>query len=443
MIETDLPVFYIQHTMNKPINRRKFINYSALSLLGLHFLPFSGSKAAASDRVRVAHLGLGGMGLAHMNWFANLPEAEIVALCDVDRSHAEEALMQLKKIHPETKARIYTDFREVLDLQDVDAVTIATPDHWHAQIAILAFEAGKDVYGEKPLSYSHREGQLMLASQLKNDRIFQLGTQIHAGDNYHRVAELIQSGELGKIKTVRLWKTGEPPVIEKLNFQTPPPQLDWDMWLGPAPFSEYAPEKCHFTYRYFMEYSGGVFQDFWCHIADIVWWSIRPSGLKRVTANGEESSGVGDTPKWLDVDFKFKKLDLHWTSMPPNVPGAESRGIGAYFEGTKGTLVCDYSSREIRINGEVVDDLPYVSQHIPRSPGHQQNFLDAVKSRNQPESSLAYAREMTLPMHLAMASFRLKRTLKWNPGKEIFKNDEEANSLLWRPYRDKWNLIGV
>jgi predicted dehydrogenase len=152
---------------------------------------------------------------------------------------------------------------------------------------------------------------------------------------------------------------------------------------------------------------------------------------------------MGDTPKWIDVDLKFKNLALHWTSIPPNVPGAQDRGIGAYFEGSKGTLLCDYSSREIRINGETLNDIPGIPQSIPRSPGHQQNFIDAVKSRTQPESYLQYAREMTMPMHLALSSFKLKRTLKWNAKKEEFKNDPEANALLWRPYREKWNLIGA
>ena len=429
--------------MNSPLNRRDFLRYTVLTTLGLQFLPYTGLRAAPSDRVRIAHIGLGGMGLSHLNWFANLPEAEIVALCDVDVNRAKEALLALKKIHPDSKAEVYQDFRKVLERSDIDAVTIATPDHWHAQIAILAFQAGKDVYGEKPLSYSLREGQLMLKAQQDTGKIFQLGTQIHAGDNYHRVAELIQSGELGKIKTIRLWKDGEPPLIPTLTYQAPPPNLDWDMWLGPAPLADYAPEKCHFNYRYFMEYSGGIFQDFWCHIADVVWMSTPPSQLTRISANGERSEGMGDTPKWIDVDFKFKGLDLHWTSSAPDVPGAKERGIGAYFEGSKGTLICDYDSREIRINGQVMDDIPEIPKTIPRSPGHQQNFLDAVKSRSQPESNLQYAREMTMPMHLALASFKLKSPLKWNPKTESFKNNQEAEALLWRPYREKWNLIGA
>lgn len=429
--------------MNSNFNRRTFLKYTSLAAVGMQFLPFQGLRAAPSDRLRIAHIGLGGMGLNHLRWFANLPEAEIVALCDVDTVRTQEALVKLKEIHPDSKAQLYQDFRRVLERDDIDAVTIATPDHWHAQIAILAFQAGKDVYGEKPLSFSQKEGLWMLNSQRDTGKIFQMGTQIHAGDNYHRVAEIIQSGVLGKIKTVRLWKTGEPPLIEKLNYQAPPSNLNWDMWLGPAPMADYAPEKCHFTYRYFMEYSGGVFQDFWCHIADIVWWSLGPEGLKKVKAVGEESDGVGDTPKWIDVDMKFKNLDLYWTSIRPDLPGEIGGSIGAYFEGSKGTLICDYSKREIRIDGKVMEDIPEIPKTILRSPGHQQNFIDAVKARTQPESNLEYARQMVMPMHLAMISYKMGEELKWNSKKEEFKNNDQANQLLFRPYRDKWNLIGI
>ncbi len=429
--------------MHPKFNRRDFVRLNALAALGLYVLPFQGVRASPSDRVRVAHIGLGGMGLAHLNWFANLPEVEVAALCDVDEERLHEALMVLKKIHPTTKAQTFTDFRKVLELKDLDAVTIATPDHWHAQIAVMAFQAGKDVYGEKSLSYSLKEGQIMLKSQKDTGRIFQLGTQIHAGDNYHRVAELIKSGALGKIKTVRLWKTGEPPLIPQLNYQNPPKHLNWVMWLGPAPYSAYAPEKAHFNYRYFMEYSGGVFQDFWCHIADIVWWAMAPQKLKTIAARGEKSLGAGDTPRWIEVDYQFKNLDLYWTSTPPDVPGAAERHIGAYFEGTKGTLICDYDSRELRFDGIVFNDLPDVPKSIARSPGHQQQFIDAVKQRTQPQSNLAYAREMTMPMHLGLIAFKLGGTLEWDAKKEAFTNSADANNLLFRPYRSQWNLIEI
>ncbi|MDO1450014.1 Gfo/Idh/MocA family oxidoreductase [Rhodocytophaga aerolata] len=423
------------------ITRREFLKQGSLSAISLSLFPEYARRVAPSDKVRIAHIGLGGMGNQHMQWFAALPEVEIVALCDVDADHLASTLKSLEQRKPGAKAKGYEDFRHILDRKDIDAITCATPDHWHAQIATLAFKAGKDVYGEKPLSYDVEEGQHMLRTLTRHNRIFQLGTQIHAGDNYHRVAEIIKSGALGKVHTVRLWKTGLPPQLGAAQYQAPPKQLNWDMWLGPAPYSEYTPQRCHKTYRYFLDYSGGVFADFWCHIADIVFWSLAPKGLKTIAARGEEAEDIADAPKWIDIDYEFDGLKLYWTSQPPDMPGAAERGIGAYFEGEKGTLLCDYATREIRINGEAVTDLPEVPQTITRSPGHQQNFIDAIKTRTQPESSLAYAREMTLPMHLGLISYRLGRKLNWNSEKEKFEADKEANTLLSRKYRKKWDLV--
>src|SRR5438128_5389911 len=220
--------------MLKAIDRRKFLKQGGAAAVSLAFLPAAARKVAPSDRLRIAHIGLGGMGNNHMNWFAALPEVDIVALCDLDQEHLNSTFTKLKTLHPDTKAEIYTDCRRVLERKDIDAISCATPDHWHAQIATLAFQAGKDVYGEKPLSYDIREGQMMLKNLKRHNRIFQLGTQIHAGDNYHRVVEIIKSGAIGNVHTVRLWKTGLPPVLQG-QVQTPPSTLDWDMWLGPAP----------------------------------------------------------------------------------------------------------------------------------------------------------------------------------------------------------------
>ena len=422
-------------------SRRAFLKKSGLGALGLTILPWSINGVAPSDTLRVAHIGVGGMGNNHMNWFANLPEVKIVALCDVDQTHLASSISNLAAMQPDWKVDTYEDFRHILDRQDIDAITCATPDHWHATIGTLAFQAGKDVYGEKPLSYDVREGQKMLTAQKKNGSIFQLGTQIHAGDNYHRVVEIIQSGMLGDIHTVRLWKSGSAPEIKMAKAQAVPSTLNWDMWQGPAPKREYFSERCHFNYRYFLDYSGGMFADFWCHIADVVYMSLQPKGLRSISARGEEAKGPSDTPDWIDIDYEFDKLNIHWTTEPPNVPGAKERNIGAYFEGEKASLICDYGTREITINGETVRDLFEVPISIPRSPGHQQNFVDAVKSRVQPESNLEYAREMTLPMHLGLISWRLGETLKWNPEKEKFIGNRKANKLLGRKARKAWRLI--
>lgn len=423
------------------MQRRQFIKQGSLSALGFAFLPAFATKVVASDRIRLAIVGLGGMGNQHLKWFAALPEVEVVALCDVDKDHLERSLQTLSTLQPQSKAQGYTDFRHVLDRKDIDAISCATPDHWHAQIATLAFEAGKDVYGEKPLSYDIVEGQRMLKALNRHHRVFQMGNQIHAGENFHRVVEIIRSGELGTIHTVRLWKTGAPPDLGPAKIQAPPPALDWDMWLGPAPYTEYTPQRCHFSYRYFLDYSGGVFADFWCHIADVAYWSLDPQGLKTIEARGEAPQGFNDAPQWLDVDYAFDNLNLYWTHEPPDVPGAASRGIGAYFEGEKGSLLCDYNSRSVTINGETVQDLPNVPITLERSPGHQQNFINAIKTRVQPESNLVYARRMTLPMHLGLISYRLGRKLHWDSTKEQFVDDKEANGLLHREYRKKWDLL--
>ncbi|TAE30817.1 MAG: gfo/Idh/MocA family oxidoreductase [Cytophagales bacterium] len=432
--------------MNQPLNRRHFLQQAGAAAASLALFPSLTRRVAPSDKVRVAHIGVNGMGTNHLNWFAKLPEVDIVGLCDVDETHLAKALDTLKKHEPYANrpadaVKTYADFRHILDRKDIDAITCATPDHWHAQIAIMAFQAGKDVYGEKPLSYTVREGQQMLKAQKRYDRIFQLGTQIHAGDNYHRVVEIIRSGVIGKVHTARVWKTGPPPVLGPANYSEPPKTLNWDMWQGPAPLSKYTPERCHFSYRYFMDYSGGVFADFWSHIADVVWWAVEPTGLRTVRSRGALGEGIGDTPKWIDVDYEFDNLKLFWTSTPPNVPGAEKRHIGAYFEGDKGTLICDYNTREITINGVTMNDVAEIPITLERSPGHQQNFIDAVKSRKQPESNLAYARQMTLPMHLGLIAWRLGETLEWNPRKEKFRHNSEANSLLSREYRKGWDLI--
>ncbi|MBK6390217.1 MAG: hypothetical protein KA109_16800 [Saprospiraceae bacterium] len=190
-----------------------------------------------------------------------------------------------------------------------------------------------------------------------------------------------------------------------------------------------------------MKYSGGIFQDFCCHIADIVWWSLSPKGLTSISSRGEKSSGVGDTPKWLEVDYKFDGLDLHWSSSPPPVRGAADKHIGAYFVGEKGNLLCDYSTMQIEMDGQIMKDLPQIPKSITRSTGHQQNFIDAVKSRSQPESNLPYVRQMTLPMHLGLISWRVGRKLEWNPKREKFKGDKEANSWLKRKYRKEYGWI--
>ncbi|MGD8238110.1 MAG: Gfo/Idh/MocA family oxidoreductase, partial [Armatimonadota bacterium] len=328
------------------MNRRRFLSRAGKIGLGtgagLLILP-SGSRAqSANDKIVTAHIGVGGMGNGHVRWFSSFRDVEIAAVCDVDKNHADATLQRLKEKRPETKAQVCYDFREVLDRRDIDAISCATPDHWHALITILAFQAGKDVYSEKPLSHNLAEGRAMLTSGRRYKRVFQLGTQIHAGGNYHRVVELVRSGVLGDIKTVRLWKTGGSGNMGYPDPQEPPPELDWDTWLGPAPYHPYVPQRCHRSFRHFWDYSGGVYADFWCHIADIFFWAMHPGQPLTADARGETAEGISDTPARIDVDYEFPGgLRVYWTTSIPDVPGAAEKGIGCQFEGTQGSLVCN------------------------------------------------------------------------------------------------------
>jgi predicted dehydrogenase len=431
----------LKQNKSTSVGRRDFLKKAASGAVGLTIISKNLLAVPPSDRIVVAHIGAGNMGRNHINWFSKFRDVEIAALCDVDSTRLAERMKNLSRLRAGQKTKAYSDFRRILERDDIDAITCATPDHWHALIAIMAFQAGKDVYGEKPLSYCPEEGRVMLENMKNNRRVFQLGTQIHASDNYHRVVELIRSGRLGEIHTVRLWKTGHSPGMGFRPNCEPPSHLDWEMWQGPAGRVPYNPARCHGTFRYFLDYSGGIYQDFWCHIADIAFWALKPSGLRNISARGEPPwDGIADAPAWLDADFEFDGLKLHWTTDPPDIPGAGDRHIGCCFEGSKGMLVCDYDSREIIIEGEVLKDIPDIPSTIARSPGHQRNFLDCVKSRKQPESNLPYVRQMTLPMHLGLISWRLGRSLTWDSNSERFVGDPAANYLLSRPYHKPWKL---
>jgi len=424
------------------VTRRRFLTTSAKAMIGtgagLLFLPRR--VFGANDRVVIGHIGVGGMGNGHVGWFAGHQDVDTAAICDVDRNRCQQTLKRLQGMRPDTKAEAYYDFRRVLERSDIDAITCATPDHWHALISILAFQAGKDVYSEKPLCHTFAEGEALRKAGRRYRRVFQLGTQIHEGENYHRVVELVRSGALGKIHTVRIWKNGGAGDFGYPPETDPPPELDWNLWLGPAPWHPYVPQRCHFNFRYFWDYSGGVYADFWCHIADICFWAMDPGQPRTIEARGEVPNGIADTPAWVDVDYQFPDVRVYWTTNTPDVPGAAGKGIGCQFEGTNGSLACDYGSRVIFLDGKQMDDLPEVPKTLPRSRGHQRDFLDCVKSRALTESNLEYVRVMTIPLHLGCVSFRLKRKLTWDAEQGRCVGDSAANALLSQPYRAPWYL---
>ncbi len=426
------------------VTRRSFLAGALLGLaeagLGFPGVARAAARMSPSEKVVVAHVGVGGMGMAHVGWFAGFPDVETAAVCDVDAGKAAGALARLREMRPDTKAVAETDFRRLLERDDIDAITCATPDHWHALVAILAFQAGKHVYGEKPLSYTLAEGQAMQRAAHRSGKVFQLGTQIHAGENYHRVVDLVRAGVVGTVRTVRLWKTGGESTPGFPPDESPPAGLDWDLWLGPAPWRPYNRAIAPFGFRYFWDFSAGVFGDFWCHVADLPFWALELGAPKSVLATGSDPlEHMVTTPPFMDAELEFPNLKLFWHSRPPEVPGAAGKDLGIQFEGDKGSLVADYDTCRLFVDGKAAE-LPDVPRVVPRSPGHQRNFLDCVKSGGVPESNIDHAVRMTLPMHLASISYRLGRKLTWDGEKMEFVGDAAANRLRHRPYRAPWVL---
>ena len=433
------------------MNRRTFIKSTGVGLLGLtaggcHSLTkgLGASGVSPSDKIVMGMIGVGGMGKNRLNGFLEHDDVEIGAICDVDSRHLDEAVAIVEEKRGRTP-NTFRDFRYLLEMRDIDAVAVVTPDHWHALPTIRAFEAGKDVFVEKPLSYSVGEGRAMAEAAKKHQRVTQMGNHIHNDlNNYRRVVERVKSGQLGKVTRVQLWKVsgmedlGNPPNTE------PPPELDYDFWLGMAPKRPYNPLRSHFTWRYFWDYSGGDFMDFWCHISDVAYWALDLEAPERISAIGGRrfvDDGT-ETPDSLEAQLAFPGLSYSFRLHPSPMPGFEHMGsIGCIFEGTEATLVTTYGKHEVYVDGKKVEDMPDPDMHIPNSPGHLREFLDGIKSRNMDTTcNVRYGHKLTKAGLLANIAYRTGTTLEWDDQHEKIVGNPEASRLLRTSFRHPWIL---
>lgn len=425
-------------------NRRIFLQSLSAGVGGL--LAQSNRVLAAdspNERIRVGFIGLGGMGTERLRGFMRYDDVEVAGVCDVDSSHLEKAIAEVEA-RKGYKPEGYRDFRKLLERKDVDAVVVTTPDHWHALITILACKAGKDVFVEKPLCHNIAEGRRMMNAAVENQRITQLGTHIHNDiDNYRRVVEMIQSGNIGRITRVQCWKNSD-----KFHGATnppdcaPPAELDYNFWLGPAPMRPYNPNRSHFNFRYFWDYSGGTFMDFWCHITDVAYWSLGLKAPLSVSAVGARRYVYDDTetPNCLDVLYEFPDLTLAWTVNPTPPAFQHMGGIGCIFYGSRATLVTNYTAHEIWVDGKKVDDFPRPEPTIPNSPGHIREFLDSIKSRQKTTCNIEYAYNLTKGGLLGNIAYRTGERIYWDDERERITNSPKANALIQRKYRSPWKL---
>jgi predicted dehydrogenase len=428
----------------EPVSRRTFLNATAagLGLTALNVRTLASQQP--SDQISLAMIGVGGMGTGRLRQFLEHPDVRIAAICDVDRSHVDRAVAIVESARGYSPKGV-EDYRHVLDDREVDAVAVVTPDHWHSIPTVRAFEAGKDVFVEKPLSYSVAEGRAMADASARHKRVSQMGNHIHNDlPNYRRVVELVQSGTLGRITRVHVWRTNRTEPWKVDNPPTPPPGLNYDFWLGPAPKRAYEPLRSHVTYRDFWDYSGGTLIDFWCHIVDVAMWALDLKAPTSISAAGGRLfvTDATETPDTVEAVLDYPNLVVMFSLRPTPLPGFEHMGsIGCLFEGTEASLATNYERHEVRVKGQKVEDFPRPDPTIPDSPGHLREFLDAIKTRNlETTCNVRYGHRLTKLGLLTNIAYRTGRRIRWDDQRERIVDDDDASELLRRKFRKPYRL---
>jgi len=423
----------------KKTTRRRFLQQSSAAVgagtLAPNWVPSTvfaaPERPAPSDRIVFGNIGIGGRGEAFLR------PGQCAALCDVDANHLKKAAERVGG-----NPGLYKDYRELLDRKDIDAVFVTAPDHWHGVMTVHACEAGKDVYVEKPASVTHEEGRAMVNAAKRYGRVVQVGSQGRSTRGAHAACTYIRNGNLGPVRKVTCWHYASP-VGDWTPDSDPPPDLDWDLWLGPARWMPYNSKKCHFNFRWLIEFGGGQIRDRGAHIFSVALWCMNQdhTGPVMIDVKGEPPhDGMYDCPVTMEAVYEFKNPD--WTLIWSQ-PGHPEMGAayGAKYWGDKDTLIvtggdggCD--TEEKAKNYKV----PTKGIEVFNSPGHTENWIDCIKTRQQPVMHIEAAHRVATLCILGNISFRLGRKLEWDAVSEKVKNDEEANRLLRFVGRGPWHL---
>ena len=455
------------------VSRREFISTaaktSAIAVAVPTLAPRSAlaapGKPGANDRIQLGLIGAGGMGSANLSNCAKYPDVVVTGICDVWKSRRDAVAATYKG------AKKYHDYREMLQQKDVDAVIIATPQHWHCLNAVDAAEAGKDIYLQKPMTLNVAESLAVKRAVEKQNCICQIGTQIHAGENYRRVVEIVQSGNLGKISVARTFLRlnhgpdgiGQPPVCD------PPEELDLDFWVGPAPMNPFREaiigngpggswKKMSFT-----DYRGGWTPGMAPHILDLPHWALDPGFPTVTSVSGGRyvHRDVGDAPDTVEVLWQHPNLTITWMmSLVSNfafdflgrqdddgakwidskAPRNSQRWLGIYFHGVNGTLFSDYEQHSIVPDVDRMLGTKTPESSIPPSPGHEREWLDCLHNRKQPSCNPSYHYKIDVAIGLAKLSLELGRSIQFDPATEQIVGDAEAAKLAKPEYRDPWKF---
>lgn len=436
-------------TKNNNISRRDFVSKASLALGSFLIVPrhvLGGKKAdgsrylAPSDIISLGFIGTGKQGRGLTSSFLNTNEVRIAALSEVYQAKAQLTLDRIK-MHYEKNTQlgtfseipVYQDFRELLNRKDIDAVVIATPDHWHAAMAVRAAEAGKDIYCEKPLSLTVREGRAMVNAAQKHKKVFQTGSMQRSWPEFRQTAELIRNGYIGEVKSIKV-NVGAPPITYNLAEEKLPEGLDWGKWLGPNESvvfnSELAPPTSKDVFpnwRLYREFGGGMVTDWGAHMFDIVQWSL-----------GMDDSGPVEVsvPDGKEIKFLTYKYENGITMTHEKWEWNNA----IHFVGTEGEIKVQRKKIEttpISLKDKVIGK---TEKHVYKSENHYKDFLDAMRNRSKPICDVEVGHRTASVCNIGNIAYRLNRSLKWDPKKEIFIDDKEANALLGRKMNKEWGI---
>jgi predicted dehydrogenase len=437
--------------MTRMMSRRHFLGSSAAAGLALSGLHLSAAEKSPNEKLNLACIGVANKGRDNIN---NLSKQNIAFLCDVDLKFLGQAAETY------TRAKHYRDFRKLFDREanHIDAVVVSTADHNHAVATAIALSLGKPVYCEKPLTHTVREARTIAKLANKHKVATQMGTQVHAGENYRRVVEIIQSGAIGPVRQVYNWcnkgwsdgRFGKP---EKV-----PDTLDWDVWLGPAKKRPYSSGIHPFNWRRFWEYGSGTFGDMAAHIMDLPFWALDLRHPTTISAKGPPVHPDG-APKWCMAEYKFAArgdqpaLKFFWSDggthhdLVKNTKGYNGKslstwGLGVLFVGDKGMMAADYGHYEFYPRDQF-KDYARPKPSIPRSIGHWNEWVEAIKTGKPTTCNFDYAGALTENILLGVVAYRSGKTLHWDAEKLEVTNEPAVNELITKQYRSGWKVIGI
>jgi predicted dehydrogenase len=415
------------------VSRRQFLRTSA-AVAGGFAIPYFVPRRAfgANERIVTGHIGLGGQGMGNLKHFTD----NAAALCDLDQKHLATAVKFLDS--KGRKCDTFGDYRRLLDRKDIDAVVISTPDHWHALPTIHACQAGKDVYCEKPLSLTVVEGRKMVEAARSQQRIVQTGSQQRSDEKFRLACELVRSGRIGKLEKVLV---GIPLVNfkgEAVPDSSPPAELDYDFWLGPAPQRPYNEKRVHYLFRFFWDYSGGQMTNFGAHHLDIAQWGIGADGTGPVEIEG---AGEYDPEKRYEVPCS-SRVNYKYANGVAMTLGQGQKDIeqGVTFVGSEGRIYVTRGKITSTPDDILKQPLKAGDVHLYTSAKHHQNFLDCIKSRELPICDVEIGHRSATVCHLSNIAIRTGRRISWDPAKEQILGDDLAAAMLSRPYRAPWTL---